>query len=108
MVSLRTQEANMLVQYGMSLKGNDVTPDTATAFLATFINNGQDNIQAVQKLDHDIISIDREIQTLQHLGLERKGSTDGDVTIALHSKVATTAELRLAYRTCSQAPSPSF
>lgn len=99
---VRTQEASILVQYGMSLKGTDVEPDKATDFLSTFVQSGQDNIHAVAKLDEETVGIDREIKQLLDQAAERKGSADGDVLVVLHSKTATTAELRLTYRTCTR------
>jgi hypothetical protein len=82
----------------MSLKGTDVEPDKATAFLATFVQSGQDNIQAVSKIDEEIVEIEREMKHLQDQVAERKGGTDGDVIVVLYSKAATTEELRLTYR----------
>jgi hypothetical protein len=84
----------------MSLKGTDVDPDTATSFLTTFVQSGQDNIQAVAKLDDEIISIERELKQLQDQAAERKGDADGHIAVVLHAKVATTVELRLTYRQC--------
>jgi hypothetical protein len=96
--SVRTQEANMLVQYGMSLKGDDIAPEKAISFLSTFVESGQDNIEAARKIDEEIITIDREIQRLLDQTSEKKGDTDGDVAIVLHAKNASTVELRLTYR----------
>jgi hypothetical protein len=101
--SVRIQEANILVQYGMSLKGDQVSPDQASAFISSFVKSGQENIHAAAKLEEEILTIDREIGTFATKVAEKKGRTDGDVCIVVSSRVATTAELRLTYSQC-----PSF
>jgi hypothetical protein len=81
----------------MSLKGTDVEPEKATAFLATFVQNSQGNISAIEKIDEELFEIGRAAKQLQYQAAERKGGTDGHVVIVLHSKLAMTADICLSY-----------
>jgi hypothetical protein len=98
LVSTRGKEADMLDDYGMSLKDMNVGPEHAIAFLTAFVEKRQENAQATRVIDEEIVEAELEIDRLQDLVLERKGSTDGDVSLVLHSKTTATVELRLTYR----------
>jgi hypothetical protein len=98
LVSTRGKEADMLDDYGMSLKDMNVGPEHAIAFLTAFVEKRQENAQATRVIDEEIVEAEREIDRLQDLVLERKGGTDGDVSLVLHSKTTATVELRLTYR----------
>jgi hypothetical protein len=87
----------MISRYGMSLKGDSVAPEQASAFFATIIQSGQENAEAMRKLNEEIVGNDRELARLRDLASERKGSTTGDVAIVLNAKKAVSTELRLTY-----------
>jgi hypothetical protein len=97
--SNHTKQAGLLSQYAATLKGDVVTPEAATTFFSSMLQSGRENAETAQKFSEEIVILDREIANMQDVASEHKGSMSGDVMVVLNSRTATSAELRLTYRT---------
>jgi hypothetical protein len=87
----------MISRYGMSLKGDSITPEQASAFFATIVRNGRENADALRTLNEEIVANDRELARLRDVAAERKGTATGDVVVVLNAKKAGPSDLRLTY-----------
>jgi hypothetical protein len=95
---VRGHEADILVQYGKSLSGEHVSPETAAVFLDTFVEKGRANLEATAKLEQDIVDLERRIGKLLDKQSEKKGSAHAEVTLTLVAGEEASIELKLIYR----------
>lgn len=96
--SVRGHEADILVQYGKSLSGEHVSPETATTFLKAFVSSGKQNIESIAKIDEEIVKIDREIAQIRERQSEKVGSARAQVSVTIVAREQVSFELKLTYR----------
>lgn len=96
---MHEHEADILINYGKTLKGEHVSPEQASGFLQIFLENGKRNMKAVTKLKEEITLVDWKIAQLRDKMLERTGSAHGRAAITLSTKSAGPVEIKLTYST---------
>jgi cell division septum initiation protein DivIVA len=97
---VRQHEADILITYGKSLKGDHITPEQANSFLESFIKNGRKNLKEVRELEEQIVELDRKIAKQREQQQERVGSTDGKVVVTISASTAGPVDLKLTYSKC--------
>jgi hypothetical protein len=95
---VRGHEADLLVQYGRTLSGEHVTPEMAASFFTTLVENGKRNIEATNKIDEELVDVERQIIEVNNRQIEKKGDTRAEATITLIARKETSIELKLTYR----------
>lgn len=87
----------MLVSYAKTLTGEHVNPTAMGDFLKSFVTKGSENLEAVSKIEEQIVGVKRSIEKETAKMAMRKGETNGQATIVLLSPHETTVELKLTY-----------
>ncbi|KAF8872568.1 hypothetical protein BD779DRAFT_1452646 [Infundibulicybe gibba] len=94
---VREHEADLLVNYAKTLSGEHVTPMQMTQFLASFVEQGQKNVEAVRAIGEKIVEVDRLIAAEKSGVASKKGLAHGQVTIVIASETKANIDLKLTY-----------
>ncbi|KAJ3569900.1 hypothetical protein NP233_g4751 [Leucocoprinus birnbaumii] len=90
-------QAEVLVKYANSLTGEHAGPDVMNKFLATFVEQGKNNIHAIAELDAKIETIDKEIKAEKKKVTAVKGSANIELTAVVVADNDINVELKLTY-----------
>ncbi|KDQ50394.1 hypothetical protein JAAARDRAFT_42021 [Jaapia argillacea MUCL 33604] len=94
---VRTQESDILLAYGETLKAQDVPPEQLLSFLSKFVELGLANKKAVAEIDRKILEVQKEIDKETKKVPEKKGATNGEVTVVIVSENGGHLDLKLTY-----------
>ncbi|KAA1476569.1 hypothetical protein DENSPDRAFT_843554 [Dentipellis sp. KUC8613] len=92
-----TSASWILANYASTLKAEHTSPDQADAFYDTFMTRAKASIQKDVEFDEEILQLDRKINKLEREGSEKKGKTDGKVSVVLMASEPAEVELHLTY-----------
>jgi hypothetical protein len=92
-------EANFLIEYSKTLSAEHINPSQFTEFLASFVAQGTKNRQAASALEEKIVAVTRKIEREAAKQQEKKGETNGQVTIVVVTQDPGVLELKLTYST---------
>jgi hypothetical protein len=96
---VREHEADILVDYGRSLRGEHISPKNATLFFDGFVERASKNLDATAELEEAIVDIDSEIQREKDLESKKKGLAHTEVTVVVLADQDGPVELKLTYST---------
>ncbi|KZT28781.1 hypothetical protein NEOLEDRAFT_1128996 [Neolentinus lepideus HHB14362 ss-1] len=94
---VREREAELLMLYGKTLKGDHILPAQMTTFLDNFLERGQKNLEAKSELTERIAEIDRQVQEEKKRAPSKVGQANGQVAVVISSEAGGRVDLTLTY-----------
>jgi hypothetical protein len=94
---VREHEADILIDYGKSLRGEHVSPENAASFLDGFVERANKNLIASAELEEAIVEIDSEIKKEKDRESKKKGLAYTEVTVVVVADRDGPVELKLTY-----------
>lgn len=90
-------ESDLLVSYAKTLNGEHVSPTAMGEFLKSFVEKGAENVEAVSKIEEQIVEVTRLIEKETAQAALKKGTTNGQVIIVVVANQKCVVDLKLAY-----------
>lgn len=97
--ALRERAANVLLQYGLSLKAENTPLDVVSSAMGSVVTRGSTTLQQIASLDEEITEAEKELEKeKRRLEKERlKAPTLGRVSTVIMAKSAGKVEVTLTY-----------
>jgi hypothetical protein len=93
--------SEMMMAHAKSLTENSMGPQKAEIFFDSLWSRSCARASARADLGEEILQLERQIDALSSTEKEKKGTTNGEVSVVIVAKKATDIELRLTYRMLS-------
>ena len=91
------QEAEFLVAYAQTLKGEHVDTSAMIEFLNSFVTRRRESLEATSELDAQILDVTRKIQKEHANNAKKAGHTDGQITIVLVAAEDGLVDIKVTY-----------
>ncbi|KAF9450470.1 hypothetical protein P691DRAFT_665264 [Macrolepiota fuliginosa MF-IS2] len=101
-------QAEVMVTYARSLTGEFASPDAVDAFLDAFNVRGKKNIEAVMRIEEQIMEVDKKIQEEKRKKTLVKGSVNMELAVMIIAESDTQIQFHLTYVVNNTKWSPSY
>lgn len=81
--SVREHEAELLVSYATTLRGEHIQPEQMASFLSMFVESSQKSLVARRELDETIVEVQRRIAIEEQQAEKKKGNARGVVDVVV-------------------------
>ncbi|KAF8963135.1 hypothetical protein BDZ97DRAFT_1821922 [Flammula alnicola] len=94
---VREQESHLLLRYAQTLSGEHVTPKQMSDFLQNYVVQGRNIVEAITKLNEQIVEIDCQIDAEKDNVSSKRGEADSRIDAVVSSDTDSSVTLMLTY-----------